>query len=92
MPQMLTRGLRDNTPRAPDQRLFVSRYGEPLSATGLRFKLAAYVKAAAEIMPTLRAKHVTSEVEAATTPSCSDSAMGVGGVNGSEHVDPAHRG
>ena len=39
--------------------MFVNRYGEPLSASGVRFKLAAYVKAAAETMPTLRAKHVT---------------------------------
>lgn len=46
-------------PRAPDQRLFVNRYGEPLSATGVRLKLATYVKAAAETVPSLRTKHVT---------------------------------
>jgi integrase len=51
--------LLERQPRAPDQRLFVNRYGEPLSASGVRFKLAAYVKAAAETMPTLRAKHIT---------------------------------
>ncbi len=56
---MLLQKLLDRQPRAPDQRLFVNRYGEPLSASGVRFKLAAYVKAAAETMPTLRDKHVT---------------------------------
>ncbi|MFD1985524.1 tyrosine-type recombinase/integrase [Mesorhizobium newzealandense] len=56
---MLLKKLLERQPRAPDQRLFVNRYGEPLSASGVRFKLAAYVKAAAKTMPTLRAKHVT---------------------------------
>jgi len=56
---LLLRKLLKRQPRAPDQRLFVNRYGEPLSASGVRFKLAAYVQAAAETMPTLRAKHVT---------------------------------
>jgi site-specific recombinase XerD len=56
---MLLQKLLERQPRAPDQRLFVNRYGEPLSASGVRFKLAAYVKAAAEITPTLRDKHVT---------------------------------
>jgi integrase/recombinase XerC len=39
--------------------LFVNRYGEPLSASGVRFKLAGYVKAAAETEPSLHSKHVT---------------------------------
>lgn len=56
---ILLKKLLERQPRAPDQRLFVNRYGEPLSASGVRFKLAAYVKAAAETMPTLRDKHVT---------------------------------
>lgn len=56
---MLLKKLLERQPRTPDQRLFVNRYGEPLSASGVRFKLAAYVKTAAETMPTLRAKHVT---------------------------------
>ena len=55
----LLRKLLERRPRAPDQRLFVNRYGEPLSASGVRFKLAAYVKAAAATTPTLRTKHVT---------------------------------
>jgi site-specific recombinase XerD len=56
---LLLKKLLERQPRAPDQRLFVNRYGEPLSASGVRFKLAAYVKAAAETTPTLRTKHVT---------------------------------
>lgn len=56
---MLLQKLLERQPRAPDQRLFVNRYGEPLSASGVRFKLAAYVRAAAETAPTLREKHVT---------------------------------
>ena len=39
--------------------MFVNRYGEPLGASGVRFKLAAYVEAAAKTAPTLRSKHVT---------------------------------
>ncbi|MBK0024515.1 site-specific integrase [Ochrobactrum sp. S46] len=56
---ILLKKLLERQPRAPDQRLFVNRYGEPLSASGVRFKLGAYVKAASEITPTLRDKHVT---------------------------------
>lgn len=56
---MLLRKLLERQPRAPDERLFVNRYGGPLSASGVRFKLAAYVKAAAETMPSLQTKHVT---------------------------------
>ncbi|MCH4538517.1 site-specific integrase [Agrobacterium deltaense] len=56
---ILLQKLLERQPRAPNQRLFVNRYGEPLSASGVRFKLAAYVKAAAETSPTLRDKHVT---------------------------------
>ena len=56
---MLLKKLLQRQPRAPNQRLFVNRYGEPLSASGVRFKLAAYVRTAAETTPTLRAKHVT---------------------------------
>ena len=46
-------------PRAEGERIFVNRYGEPLGASGVRFKLAAYVKEAAKSVPTLRTKHVT---------------------------------
>jgi integrase/recombinase XerC len=56
---LLLQNLLERQPRAPDQRLFVNRYGKPLSPSGVRFKLAAYVKAAAETVQSLRAKHVT---------------------------------
>ncbi len=56
---VLLKKLLERQPRAPNERTFVNRYGEPLSASGVRFKLAAYVKAAAATAPTLRTKHVT---------------------------------
>jgi site-specific recombinase XerD len=56
---MLLKKLLDRQPRGPSERLFVNRYGEPLGASGVRFKLAAYVEAAAKTVPTLRSKHVT---------------------------------
>lgn len=36
---LLLKKLLERQPRAPDQRLFVNRYGEPLSASGVRFSL-----------------------------------------------------
>ena len=51
--------LLERQPCAPDERIFVNRYGEPLGASGVRFKLAAYVAAAAKTTPKPRSKHVT---------------------------------
>lgn len=51
--------LLERTPRPVDAPLFVNRYGNPLSASGVRFKLAEYVRAAEKITPTLARKHVT---------------------------------
>jgi len=56
---MLLKKLLERQPRAPNEPMFVNRYGEPLGASGVRFKLVAYVAAAARTMPTLRSKHVT---------------------------------
>ena len=56
---LLLKVLWERKPRAPDQRLVVNRYGEPLSASGIRFKLAGYVKAVVGTEPSLHAKHVT---------------------------------
>jgi integrase/recombinase XerC len=56
---MLLRKLLERQPRAPDQRIFVNRYGEPLGASGVRFKLSAYVEEATKSAPTLQSKHVT---------------------------------
>jgi site-specific recombinase XerD len=60
---LLLKKLLERKPRAPDQTLFVNRYGEPLSASGVRFKLAGYVKAATETKPSLHTKHVTPHRE-----------------------------
>ena len=45
---LLLKKLLERQPQARDQRLFVNRYGELFSASGGRFKLAAYVRTAAE--------------------------------------------
>lgn len=55
----LLRSLLRRLPRADDEPIFVNRYGAPLSASGVRFKLAEYVEAAAKIVTTLASKHVT---------------------------------
>lgn len=46
-------------PRPEHEPLFVNRYGRPLGAAGVRYKLAQYVAAAAKELPTLRSKRVT---------------------------------
>jgi site-specific recombinase XerD len=55
----LIRALMKRQPRAEDSPLFVNRYGDPLGAAGARFKLAQYVSAAAEKLPSLKRKKVT---------------------------------
>ena len=49
-------------PRKPDEPIFVNRYRSPLTASGFRFRLRQYVKAAAVNIPTLSRKHVTPHV------------------------------
>lgn len=46
-------------PRADDEPIFVNRYGQPLGAAGVRFKLKQYVQAAARHVPSLATKRVT---------------------------------
>jgi site-specific recombinase XerD len=46
-------------PRANDEPVFVNRYGEPLGAAGVRFKLKQYVQAAARRVPSLATKRIT---------------------------------
>ena len=46
-------------PRANDEPIFVNRYGEPLGAAGVRFKLKQYVQAAARRTPSLATKRIT---------------------------------
>jgi integrase/recombinase XerC len=55
----LLKSLLQRQPRAENERLFVNRYGEPLGASGVRFKLAEYVAAAAKKVPSIASKHVT---------------------------------
>lgn len=46
-------------PRADDEPIFVNRYGQPLGAAGVRFKLKRYVQAAARHVPSLATKRIT---------------------------------
>src|SRR5206468_7385553 len=48
--------------RPPDQPVFLNRYGEPLTASGFRFRLRQYVQAAAHHVPTLTRKRITPHV------------------------------
>ncbi len=45
--------------RAETEPIFANRYGRPLHASGVRFRLRQYVTAAAKRHPRLREKHVT---------------------------------
>lgn len=55
----LLKALLQREPRLPDQTIFVNRYGEPLGAAGVRFKLGQYLKGAREKVPSLAAKRVS---------------------------------
>jgi site-specific recombinase XerD len=55
----LLRALLKRHPRADDQPIFVNRYGHPLGAAGVRFKLRQYVQGASRNMPSLATKRVT---------------------------------
>jgi site-specific recombinase XerD len=55
----LLRALLRQQPRGDDEPIFVNRYGAPLGASGVRFKLADYVKMAAKTTPSLALKQVT---------------------------------
>lgn len=54
----LLAALLKRQPRLDHEPLFVNRYGQPLGAAGVRFKLAQYVQAAAVEIPSLRKKRV----------------------------------
>lgn len=53
------RAMLGRQPRADDEPIFVNRYGEPLGAAGVRFKLRQYVQAAARHVPSLTKKRIT---------------------------------
>jgi site-specific recombinase XerD len=55
----LLRALLKRTPRGEGERIFVNRYGDPLKASGVRFKLKKYVAAAAQKVPSLAGKRVS---------------------------------
>jgi site-specific recombinase XerD len=55
----LLKSMLQRQPRIDDEKIFINRYGGPLGASGVRFKLAEYVEAGASIAPTLKSKHVT---------------------------------
>jgi site-specific recombinase XerD len=55
----LLKALLKRLPRTEKEPIFVNRYGHPLGAAGVRFKLKHYVTAAAEKMPSLAAKRVS---------------------------------
>ncbi len=56
---VLLKALLKRQPRTDDEPIFVNRYGVPLGASGVRFKLAECVQAAAKTMPSLATKKVT---------------------------------
>lgn len=53
------KALLKRQPRADDEPIFVNRYGQPLGAAGVRFKLKQYVQAAARDVPSLARKRIT---------------------------------
>jgi site-specific recombinase XerD len=55
----LLKALLRRQPRADDEPIFVNRYGQPLGAAGVRFKLSQYVRAATQQLPSLAKKRVT---------------------------------
>jgi site-specific recombinase XerD len=55
----LLKALLKRQPTEKHGPIFVNRYGNPLGASGVRYKLRQYVKAAAMKMPSLTTKHVS---------------------------------
>jgi len=54
-------------PRLPHEPLFVNRYGQPLGAAGVRYKLQRYAQGAVKQAPSLATKRVTPHVFRHTT-------------------------
>jgi site-specific recombinase XerD len=55
----LLKALLKRKPRKENECIFVNRYGGPLGASGVRFKLKQYVSAAAKNLPSLAGKRVS---------------------------------
>ena len=58
----LLKALLHRHPRFAHEALFVNRYGQPLGAAGVRYKLKRYVHMAAHQVPSLATKRVTPHV------------------------------
>jgi site-specific recombinase XerD len=55
----LLKALLKRKPRREDEPIFVNRYGNPLKASGVRFKLKQYAAAAGKKVPSLTSKRVS---------------------------------
>ena len=55
----LVKALLKRRPREDNEPIFLNRYGRPLSAAGVRFKLKKYIAAAARQVPSLANKRVS---------------------------------
>jgi site-specific recombinase XerD len=55
----LLKALLKRKPRREDEPIFVNRYGNPLKASGVRFKLKQYAAAAGKKVPSLLSKRVS---------------------------------
>jgi len=55
----LIAALLQRKPRRDDEPIFINRYGQPLGAAGVRYKLHHYVQTAAKQIPSLAEKRVT---------------------------------
>ncbi len=56
---VLLESLLKRQPRPPDDPIFVNRYGKPLGASGVRFRLQQYVSAAAKCVPRIADKRIS---------------------------------
>lgn len=55
----IVKALLRRQPRSDNEPIFVNRYGQPLSAAGVRFKLKQYVQSASQHVPSLATKRIT---------------------------------
>ena len=55
----LLKALLKRQPRADDEPIFANRYGDPLGASGARFKLSQYAATAAKQVPSLTGKKIS---------------------------------
>jgi site-specific recombinase XerD len=58
----LLKALLKRRPRTESERIFVNRYGQPLGAAGVRFKLGQYARAATKKLLSLAGKRVSPHV------------------------------